>query len=183
MQLTVKVDSAQVAAQLARAAQAISNTTPLMAAIGQRLESNISERFDTKTDPAGNAWAPYKAISAAIHKAIHGKEPSGSLLQRHIPGLHTGIEHHASADAVEVGLTATVTSKKGNTLSLGAIHEFGTTGRGKKGGGAIPRRGMVFGAVTGQGQSAQVTQALSAGDEADVIAIIQRHIEQATSGL
>lgn len=181
MQLTVKVDSAQVAAQLARAAQAIGNTTPLMAAIGKRLESNISERFDTKTDPAGKAWAPYKAISAAIHKARTGKEPSGSLLQR-TGNMRRGIEHHASADQVEVGLTATVTSKKGNTLSLGGIHEFGATGRGKKGGGAIPRRGMVFGAVSGQGQSARVTQALSAHDEAVVLDIIQRHIERAIGG-
>lgn len=171
MQLTVKVDSAQVAAQLARAAQAIGNTAPLMAAIGQRLESNISERFDTKTDPAGKAWAPYKAVSAAIHKAIHGKEPSGSLLQR-TGNMRRGIEHHATADAVEVGLTA----------PYGAYHELGTNGRGKKGGGAIPRRGMVFGAVSGQGQSARVTQALSTRDEADVLGIIQRHIERAIGG-
>lgn len=172
MQFTVESNSYDIAQALRRAAQEIADTTPLMAVIGQRLESNISERFDTKTDPSGKAWEPYKAISAAIHKARTGKDITGSLLER-TGNLRGGIEHHASADQVEVGLTA----------PYAAFHEFGTSGRGKKGGGAILRRGMVFGAVSGQGQGAQVTQALSAGDEADVIAIIQRHIDQATDGL
>ena len=172
MQFTVESNSAAIATALRQAAQEIADTTPLMAAIGQRLESNISERFDTKTDPSGKAWEPYKAISAAIHKARTGKDISGSLLDR-TGNLRGGIEHHASADQVEVGLTA----------PYAKFHEFGTNGRGKKGGGAIPRRGMIFGAVSGQGQGAQVTQALSAGDEADVIAIIQRHIDQAADGL
>lgn len=168
MQFTIDSNSAAIAAALRRAAQEIADTTPLMAAIGQRLESNISERFDTKTDPAGKAWAPYKAISAAIHKARTGKDISGSLLER-TGIMRGGIEHHASAGQVEVGLTA----------PYAAFHEFGTSPRGKKGGGAIPRRGMVFGAVSGQGQGAQLTQALSAGDEVAVIAIIQSHILRA----
>jgi len=181
MQFTVESNSAAIAAALRRAAQEISDTTPMMAAIGQQLETNIRARFDSKTDPAGKAWDPYKAISAAIHKAIHGKAPSGSLLDR-TGNLRGGVEHHASADQVEVGLTATIATKKG-VLSLGAIHEFGTSGRGKKGGGAIPRRGMVFGAVAGQGKSATVTQQVSASDEADVLEIIQSHIARATGGL
>ena len=69
MQFTVESSSAAIAAALRRAAQEISDTTPMMAAIGQRLETNIRSRFDSKTDPADKAWAPYKAISAAIHKA------------------------------------------------------------------------------------------------------------------
>jgi phage virion morphogenesis protein len=183
MQFTVESNSDTIAAALRQASQDIADTTPLMAAIGKRLETNISKRFDTKTDPAGKAWEPYKAISAAIHKARTGKDITGSLLER-TGIMRGGIEHHASADQVEVGLTA----------PYAVFHEFGTGGRmapmgggpfkpGTKGIGPIPRRGMVFGAVSGQGQGAQVTQALSAGDEADIIAIIQRHIQQATDGL
>ena len=183
MQFTIDSNSTAIAQALSRAAQEIADTTPLMAAIGKRLEMSISERFDTKTDPSGKAWEPYKAISAAIHKARTGKDISGSLLDR-TGIMRGGIEHHASADQVEVGLTA----------PYAAFHEFGTGGRkapigggpfkpGTKGIGPIPRRGMVFGAVSGQGQGAQVTQALSAGDDADVLAIIERHIRQATSGL
>lgn len=168
MQMTVDVDAKQVQTDLARLAGALADMTPAMRGIGQQLETNIQQRFDTKTDPAGKAWAPYKPISAAIHKAIHGKLPQGSLLDRS-GNLRRGAEHHASADMVEVGLTA----------PYAKYHEFSTAGRGKKGGGATPRRGMLFGAVAGVGAAAQVTRALSASDETDVMEIIQRHINNA----
>lgn len=171
MQMIVDVDAKQVQANLAKLASAVSDMTPAMRGIGQLLETNISHRFDTKTDPAGRAWEPYKAVSAAIHQAIHGKPPQGSLLDRS-GNMRRGVEHHASIDSVEVGLTA----------PYGKYHEFGTNGRTSKNGkqyGAIPRRGMVFGAVVGTGASAQVVRALSASDEADVMAIIQKYIQQA----
>jgi phage virion morphogenesis protein len=176
MQMIVYVDAKQVQANLAKLASAVSDLTPAMRGIGEQLETSITRRFDTKTDPTGRAWEPYKAVSAAIHQARHGKQPQGSLLQRHTPGMHTGVEHHASADSVEVGLTA----------PYAQYHEFGTNGRTSKNGkqyGVIPRRGMVFGTVVGTGASAQVVKALSASDEADVMDILQRHIEQAISGL
>ncbi len=175
MQMIVDVDAKQVQANLAKLASAVSDMTPAMRGIGQRLETNIIHRFDTKTDPTGHAWAPYKAVSAAIHQAIHGKPPQGSLLDRS-SNMRRGVEHHASADSVEVGLTA----------PYAKYHEFGTNGRTSKNGkqyGAIPRRGMVFGTVVGTGASAQVVKALSASDEADVMDILQRHIKQAISGL
>lgn len=175
MQLTIESNSAAIAQALRKAAQDIADTQPMMAAIGQRLETNIKHRFDTKSDPSGRAWEPYKAVSAVIHQAIYGKPPQGSLLER-TGNLRRGVEHHASADQVEVGLTGPYAQH----------HELGTSGRVSKSGkpyGAIPRRGMVFGAVSGVGAAAQVTQALSAEDESDVLDIIQRHILQATSGL
>ena len=55
MQLTIESNSAAIAQALSRAAQDITDTTPMMAAIGQRLETNIRDRFDSKTDPAGKA--------------------------------------------------------------------------------------------------------------------------------
>ena len=68
MQMIVDVDAKQVQANLAKLASAVSDLTPAMRGIGQRLETNIIHRFDTKTDPTGRAWAPYKAVSAAIHQ-------------------------------------------------------------------------------------------------------------------
>jgi phage virion morphogenesis protein len=179
MQMTVDVDAKQVQTDLARLAGAVADMTPAMRGIGQQLETNIQQRFKTKADPAGKAWAPYKPISAVIHEAIHGKPPEGSLLDRS-GNLRRGAAHHASADMVEVGLTA----------PYAKYHEFGTAGRRSphgggpykpetKGIGPIPRRGMVFGAVAGVGAAAQVTRALSASDEADVMEIIQRHINNA----
>lgn len=153
----------------------VDDMRPALGEVGAALEASIRARFETKTDPAGHAWAPYKAISAAIHKARTGQDITGSLLQRTLV-MEGSTEHHVGADFVEVGLS----DKKA------LHHEYGTSGRVSKSGktyGAIPRRGMVFGAVSGQGQGAQVTQALSAGDDADVLAIIERHIRQATSGL
>jgi phage virion morphogenesis protein len=172
MQLKIDVNTAQVTAALSQAATTLADTQPLLAAIGQRLETNIRERFDTKTDPAGRAWTPYKAISSAIAQATTGKPVQGSLLER-TGNLRSGVEHHVVGDAVEVGLTA----------PYGAFHELGTAGRGKKGGGAIPRRGMVFGAVSGTGSAAQVVQALSAADQADVMELIEQHVQRAVAGL
>ena len=182
MQLIIESNSAVIAQALSRAAQDITDTTPMMAAIGQRLETNIRDRFDSKTDPSGKAWEPYKAISAAIYERIHKKPPPGTLMDRS-GNLRAGVEHHASEDEVEVGMTATVTNLSGKVWSLGAIHEFGTDGLGKKGGGAIPRRGMVFGGVAGQGSTASVTQVLSDSDHEDVVEIIQAHIQRAMGGL
>jgi hypothetical protein len=34
--------------------------SPIMDAIGVTLESRVSARFITRTDPEGNAWAPWK---------------------------------------------------------------------------------------------------------------------------
>ena len=164
--------SAAIQAALQRLRGALDDMRPALGEIGQALEENIRIRFVTKTDPAGQAWEPYKAISAAIHKARKGTDINGSLLLR-TRTMEGSTEHHVGADFVEVGLSD----------QKAIFHEFGTSPRGKKGGGAIPRRGMVFGAVSGQGKDAQVTQALSAGDEADVMEIIQSHIQRAMGGL
>ncbi len=80
MQLIIESNSAVIAQALSRAAQEITDTTPMMINIGQKLETNIRDRFNGKTDPAGKAWEPYKAISAAIHEARTGKDNSGRLL-------------------------------------------------------------------------------------------------------
>lgn len=163
-----------IQAQLQRLQGMVGDLTPVMGEIGQKVETNIRNRFETKTAPSGHAWEPYKAISAAIHRARTGSAPTGSLLQRTVK-LQGSAEHHAGADFVEVGLSNKVAQ----------YHEFGTAGRTSKTGkpyGAIPRRGMVFGSVSGVGAAAQVTQALSASDEADVMDIIQRHISAAITG-
>jgi phage virion morphogenesis protein len=175
MQIVVNVDSAKVQAALSKAAEVIGDTQPMLTGVGARLEANIRSRFDTKRDPAGRAWEPYKAISAAIHEAITGKPQTGTLMER-TGNLRAGVESHVVGDTLEVGTTA----------PYARFHEFGTAGKTSKTGktsGAIPRRGLIFGAVSGVGAAAQVTQALGADDEADVLDVVQRHINNALAGL
>lgn len=59
------------------------------------------------------------SVQAYQRGHTQGKPPQGSLLDRS-GNLRRGAEHHASADMVEVGLTA----------PYAKYHEFGTAGRG-----------------------------------------------------
>jgi phage gpG-like protein len=109
MQLTTESNSAAIAQALSRAAQEITDTTPMMVNIGQQLETNIRDRFKSKTDPAGKAWEPHKAISAAIHEARTGKDNSGRLLSVQTssayPSLHRGTKIGARAKLALWGLS------------------------------------------------------------------------------
>jgi phage virion morphogenesis protein len=164
------VNDQRVMQSLQRAANALQHTGPLMAEIGGLLEANARERFDSKTDPAGHKWAAIADASAAIHRAITGKALSGSLLER--SGLlRDSIESHV----IDAGAGVEV----GPSTPYAAFHEFGTRPRGRKGGGAIPRRGMIFGDVSGQGQNAQVSQVLNQGDTQEVVALVMRHVQAA----
>lgn len=168
------VNDQRVVQTLQQAAAAIGNPAPLLAQIGAVLEANARERFDSKTDPAGRPWADISPATAAIHRAITGKALQGSLLER-TGHLRDSIESHV----IDAGMAV----EMGPSAPYAAFHEFGTSPRGRKGGGAIPRRGMVFGAVSGQGQSAQVSQALSTSDTQEVIDLVLRYVDQAVGDL
>lgn len=156
------VNDKRVMQALQRAAKSLSDTGPLMAAIGSRLESNARQRFDSKTDPRGRKWADIKPISSVIYEAIHKKPLGGSLLERS-GNLRDSIEAHviAAGTGVEVGPAA----------PYAGYHEFGTKN--------MVRRGIVFGDVSGQGLGAQVSQALSPSDLQDVLNLVNDRIQGA----
>lgn len=164
------VNDQRVMQSLQRAANVLQQPAPLMVEIGGLLEANARERFDSKRDPAGHKWAAISKATRVIHRAITGKALTGSLLERS-GTLRDSIESHVidAGAGVEVGPSA----------PYAAFHEFGTRPRGRKGGGAIPRRGMIFGDVSGQGQNAQVSQALSRRDTQKVVALVMRHVQAA----
>jgi phage gpG-like protein len=148
------VNDKRIIQSLQKAATKLTAMGPLMNQIGGRLEANIRQRFDTKTDPSCAKWADIKPISRVIYRSIHGKELGGSLMERS-GDLLRSVEHHVlGGDSVEVGPSK-------------SYAEFGTLPAGQRG--SMVRRGMLFGRVSGQGKSASVTQALSENDMQGVL--------------
>lgn len=109
-QLIIRMDVSQVQSAFQRLAHAVSDTTPIMRAIGTGLVANTQGRFDAEVDPDGNAWAPLEPVYAA------GKRGPGILRESGMRGgLQGSITYRAGRDQVTVG-----TNK-----IYGAIHQFG----------------------------------------------------------
>lgn len=130
--LTVTVQSQQVRDILAQLAARMSDLTPAMAAIGQELESRVSARFETETDPNGRPWAPWAQStrdsypfpgSAPAKK--DGKPGNGRILDRYNDMLN-GLSHQASATSVRIGFDQ----------AYSTYHEWGTK--------TMPRRGLLM---------------------------------------
>ncbi|WP_310609226.1 phage virion morphogenesis protein [Limnohabitans sp.] len=154
------VNDQRIVESLQRAAAKLTHTGPLMRAVGARLEANMRQRFDTKTDPAGRRWADIKPITRVIYRAIHGKELGGSLMERS-GHLRNSIESHVLGEsAVEIG----------PSMHYAIYHERGTP--------RMVRRGLVFGDVSGQGLNAQVSQQLSASDTQDVLDVVRNYVQR-----
>ena len=58
--LTIHKDRDDITPALRQLLGKLSDFSEPMAGIGQELESRISARFETQTDPAGHPWAPWK---------------------------------------------------------------------------------------------------------------------------
>lgn len=66
--------------------------------VGALLESKIHQRFDTKTNPDGNAWTPWSPITAKRR----ARESRGTLLE-HSGHMRDSLSYTVGADFVEVG--------------------------------------------------------------------------------
>lgn len=109
-QLIIRMDVSQVQSVFQRLAHAVSDTTPIMRAIGTGLVANTHDRFDDAVDPDGNAWAPLDPVYAA------SKRGPGILRESAMRGgLQGSITYRAGRNQVTVG-----TNKV-----YGAIHQFG----------------------------------------------------------
>lgn len=126
--LTVTVASKPVTDVLARLLQRMSDLTPAMDGIGQELNSRISARFETRSDPQGHPWAPW----AQSTRDSYPKDGRGQLLERHGAMLQS-LNFNADKTSVRVGFGA-VASKSGDVYA--AYHEWGTE--------KMPRRGLLF---------------------------------------
>ena len=119
--LTITADDKAFRDSLAQLYRGMGNLTPVMQSIGMELESRISGRFESRTDPSGNAWAPW-AQSTVDNYSENGNR---RLLDRYGDMLASLI-HQADATSVRVGFGQ----------PYAAFHEWGTE--------HMPRRGLLF---------------------------------------
>lgn len=126
--ITVTADSKPVSDMLATLRRRMGDLSPAMDSVGQELNSRISARFETRSDPLGKAWAPWTKST----QDSYPKDGRGQLLQRHGAMLQS-LSFSADKTSVRVGFGA-VASKSGDVYA--AYHEWGTK--------HMPRRGLLF---------------------------------------
>ena len=88
----------------------VSDTSPIMRAIGTALVESTHTRFEKAVDPEGNAWAPLNPLYESIKRGPGILRESGMR-----GGLMGSITRRATHDSVEIG-----TNKV-----YAAVHQFG----------------------------------------------------------
>lgn len=153
----IEVQSQSVLDALNRLLRAGQNMHPVMDAVGMSLESRISSRFETMTDPNGVAWAPWKPSTIKSYP----KDGNKRKLDRYGDMLDK-LTHLAQDDSVEVGFGASA-AWRGKPVSPALFHEFGTS--------RMERRGLLT--------ANPETGALGTEDEKTVLDAINAHLRQA----
>jgi phage gpG-like protein len=165
-ELQIEVDNAELLRVIDGAIEQLANPRQLMLEIGSKLEANANLRFDTKVDPAGVPWPPLSPVTVNYWYAE--KYPGGipgSLLER-TRQLRNSMGYNAGDTWVELGTSRRVPGKSQPYWEVGQLHEWGTA--------IMPRRG-IFTADPKTGK-------LGAGDEADVLQVVNDFILGAFDG-
>jgi len=121
MALTITADTKFVGDYLEQLGARIDDTAPLLDQIGMLMETRISSRFETMTDPGGAKWAAW----APTTKANYPDDAHGRLLDRYGDML-LSLTHTVDAQSVTIGFGQ----------PHAAFHEFGTK--------HMKRRGLLF---------------------------------------
>ncbi len=74
------------------------NMSPVMEAIGMELEGRVSNRFETKTDPNGATWAPWKPSTVKSYP----KDGHRKLMDRYGDML-ASLTHQSDRDSAVIG--------------------------------------------------------------------------------
>lgn len=119
--LTIQTDDSAFRAVLQVLQRRLGNLTPVMQSIGMEMESRISGRFETRTDPTGRAWAPWSPATVESYP----DDGNRKLLDRYGDML-LSLNHQATKDSVRVGF--------GKVYQT--YHEYSTS--------TMPRRGALF---------------------------------------
>ena len=119
--LVIKLDDSAFRADLAALYRRLGDLTPVMQSIGMEMESRISGRFETRTDPSGKSWAPWADSTLESYP----EDGNRQLLDRYGDML-LSLNHKADATSVRIGFGK----------PYAAFHEWGTK--------HMPRRGLVF---------------------------------------
>ncbi len=118
--LTITVQSQQVSDILDQLSGRLTDLTPAMEGIGQELQSRVSARFETETDPLGQPWAPWAPSTLATYPENGNRR----ILDRYGDML-ASLNHRADATSATIGF--------GNPIAT--YHEWGTK--------SMPRRGIL----------------------------------------
>ena len=119
--IDIRTDDSAFRASLEQLKRRMGNLTPVMQSIGMELETRISGRFESRTDPSGSGWAPWAQSTVDTY-------PDGGnrrLLDRYGDMLGS-LNHQVTGDSVRIGFGK----------PYAAFHEFGTAD--------MPRRGLLF---------------------------------------
>jgi phage virion morphogenesis protein len=119
--LTITVDDSAFRDHLNRLQDRVVDLTPAMTEIGQELESRISARFETETDPGGQPWAAW----APSTQKSYPDDGNARILDRYGDMLGS-LSWEADANSVRVGFGQ----------PYAEYHEYGTA--------RMPRRGLLF---------------------------------------
>ena len=162
--LTIHKDRDDITPALRELLGKLSDFSEPMDGIGSAIKGRISGRFETQTDPNGQAWHPWaestdkyypRPGSKAASKT--GKVGNGRLLDRYGDMLRD-LNYQPGQTEVTIGFAH----------GYATHHEFGTKKNGNK---HIPRRGLIF--------ANPQSETLSADDEQAVIDIINNWLELA----
>lgn len=127
---------AELLGRIDRLVRRLADPTDLLEQIGARIEANIEDRFDTKTDPSGKPWAPLaKSTLAKYAKEDEGRK-QGTLLER-TRQMRGSLTHNVVGQVVEIGMSR---ETKDGKWQVPTLHEFGTSRKGKP---HMPRRGLL----------------------------------------
>ena len=118
--LKITAQSTEVLQALRSLQRRLGSLLPAMEAIGQTMESRISGRFETESDPNGQSWAPW----APSTRVGYPEDGNGRVLDRYGDML-LSLSSQATADSVSIGFGQ----------AYAAFHEFGTSN--------MPRRGLL----------------------------------------
>lgn len=173
--ITLRLDSAPVLARLNEIARRFDDLSPAMRGIGEALAESTKQRFSTSTAPDGQKWKPnvlatvlgrLSQISGAYSaKTGHMTKKGASAFIAKKPLVDTGVLQDTiryqlvGNKSVEIGTNRFAGEWEGGA----AVHQFGTDRAGRGGKVSIPARPFL---------------GLSASDEAEVLEILDRFLEQ-----
>lgn len=159
--IEIKINSQPVLDALNRLIAAGQNMHPVLDAIGMEMESRVSARFETRTDPTGKAWAPWEPRTVKSYP----KDGNRKLLDRYGDMLGS-LSHQVDGNSLFVGFGAVSVNKDGAVFSYPAAHEFGTR--------KMVRRGLLT--------ADPVAGTLGTGDERAIMDILRASFQNAMDG-
>ncbi|MCK6376842.1 MAG: phage virion morphogenesis protein [Zoogloea sp.] len=115
MSIKIEVTSREVLDVLSQYLELAENPRKVMDAIGATLDNQVSNRFETETDPDGVPWAPWMQSTVDSYPREGFKAGNGTVLDR-----YGDLLDHRGWSVDDTSVTY------GLTEIYGAFHEFGT---------------------------------------------------------